>query len=625
MATVTTQERTNILKLVAGMFNAAPGATYLNEFTNAFVDLNKDLGALANALGQTGAFQSLYPSFLSAEEFANKFLDTLGLKANTEAQDWVKAKVTAGESYASVIFQALVAIDASTSDDFKAAKDQLANKAAVAEYYSVEQNKSADDLAALQAVVAKVTNDAATVEAAKAGAAATAGQTFTLTTAAGETVVGTSGNDTFSAVAGNVKAGGYDSANSTLNLGDQIDGGAGKDTFNLTLGDAVVVTGTAASLAAGISVKNVEVVNIIHTNNAKTPAAVLTSATFAGVEELWQVDNAAGGGTFGGVTVAADVTAGFKSTGVAATAQALGGALAVNGTSAGQSSVKVALDGVAGAATSGSVLVFGATGAFQTITVTGSTVNATAANNQLGITDDTGTKTLNLGLTSNTIVNLTDADASITKIDLSASTGNVTVATGLGVAATDGIKTVIGGKGNDTLTVEMGTGATAHTGMSVNMGDGNDTLNLSVTTAAGDALGTVALGAGKDTLATGVLSNIAVAGASATAEEIVASLVTVTDFKTSEDVLDLSTGLALTQAQITSIKGQETLLDAVKAAEAIAAGTAGANQVVFSWGDDAYVFADNGTAGVGTGDGLIKLVGVDAAEFTNVQNGNLVL
>lgn len=176
MATVTTQERTNILKLVAGMFNAAPGATYLNEFTDAFVALNKDLGALANALGQTGAFKSLYPSFLSAEEFANKFLDTLGLKANTEAQDWVKAKVTAGESYASVVFQALVAIDASTAAEFKAAKDQLANKAAVAEYYSVEQNKSATDLAALQAVVAKVTNDAATVEAAKAGAAATAGK-----------------------------------------------------------------------------------------------------------------------------------------------------------------------------------------------------------------------------------------------------------------------------------------------------------------------------------------------------------------------------------------------------------------------------------------------------------------
>ena len=59
MASITVQERTTILKLVAGMFNAAPGATYLAEFTDAFVALNKDFGALAAALGQAGPFQTL--------------------------------------------------------------------------------------------------------------------------------------------------------------------------------------------------------------------------------------------------------------------------------------------------------------------------------------------------------------------------------------------------------------------------------------------------------------------------------------------------------------------------------------------------------------------------------------
>ena len=52
MTTVFTQDRTNILKLVAGMFNAAPGAAYLNEFTDAYVAMNKDLGALAAGLGR---------------------------------------------------------------------------------------------------------------------------------------------------------------------------------------------------------------------------------------------------------------------------------------------------------------------------------------------------------------------------------------------------------------------------------------------------------------------------------------------------------------------------------------------------------------------------------------------
>jgi len=61
---------------------------------------------------------------------------------------------------------------------------------------------------------------------------------ITLTTAIGENIVGTSGNDTFSAVQGGTAA-------STLQLGDTIDGGAGTDTLNIT-----VTTSTDANLLA---------------------------------------------------------------------------------------------------------------------------------------------------------------------------------------------------------------------------------------------------------------------------------------------------------------------------------------------------------------------------------------
>ena len=96
-----------------------------------------------------------------------------------------------------------------------------------------------------------------------------------------------------------------------------------------------------------------------------------------------------------------------------------------------------------------------------------------------------------------------------------------------------------------------------------------------------------------------------------------------TDFKTSEDVLDLTTGTALTTGQLATINGSASLLAATQAAAAILNGTAG--QVVFSYGGDAYVFNEVGVLGVNNGDGLIKLTGVDATLFTNVQNGNLVL
>lgn len=244
MASITVQERTTILKLVAGMFNAAPGANYLNEFTDAFVALNKDFGALAAALGNTAPFQALYPSYLTAEEFANKFLATLGLKDNAEAQDWVQARKNAGEDNASIIFQALVAIETSTADEFKAARDQLANKAIVAEYYSVEQNKSADDLGTLQGVVASVTNDPATVEAAKQNTASS--NTFTLTEHADKVTA-----NVFEA--GQVYTpGGNDRINSLQN-DDVLTGAGDNPTLNVVLGNPgdngnAVITPTLAGI-----------------------------------------------------------------------------------------------------------------------------------------------------------------------------------------------------------------------------------------------------------------------------------------------------------------------------------------------------------------------------------------
>ena len=291
MATVTTQERTNILKLVAGMFNAAPGATYLNEFTNAFVDLNKDLGALANALGQTGAFQSLYPSFLTADEFANKFLDTLGLKANTEAQDWVKAKVNAGESFASVIFQALVAIEASTDEQFKAARDQLANKAAVAEYYSVTLGKSADNLAAMQATMTGVTGDAATVDAAKAAIDGGATGSFKLTVGQDD-LPGTAGNDKFVA---NVVQNALGEQTNSLATGDHIDGGAGQDSLFATVQQASALNQGPASaiMPSTVSVETVEFRALADNNEGEGSLAndrvVINAKDMLGVETLGSV------------------------------------------------------------------------------------------------------------------------------------------------------------------------------------------------------------------------------------------------------------------------------------------------------------------------------------------------
>ncbi len=217
---ITTQERTNILKLTVGLFNAAPGANYLSEFTSVFEANGHNLAALAGTLGTTGAFQSLYPSFQTASEFATKFLTTLGLQGNTEAVDFVTAKFNAGVPKAQIIFDALVALDASTSAEFAAAKAILDNKAAVAENYSVTLGASSTSLETLQGAVANVTADAASVTAANAANAGGNGQTFTLTVGE-DKLTGTAGNDTFN---GLIVQANDASAKDTLESFDVLDG-----------------------------------------------------------------------------------------------------------------------------------------------------------------------------------------------------------------------------------------------------------------------------------------------------------------------------------------------------------------------------------------------------------------
>lgn len=571
MATVTTQERTNILKLVAGMFNAAPGATYLNEFTNAFVDLNKDLGALANALGQTGAFQSLYPSFLSAEEFANKFLDTLGLKANTEAQDWVKAKVTAGESYASVIFQALVAIDASTAADFKAAKDQLANKAAVAEYYSVEQNKSADDLAALQAVVAKVTNDAATVEAAKAGAAATAGQTFTLTAAANvqtagvDEITGTSGNDTFRAVVA-----------ASLDSTDIINGAGGFDVLNIAAG------GIAAAA-------NQPVISGIERINNADAATTLDLRNVTGVEQVWTNTGAAAVATsranlditFGASGHAAGtavVTQLAPTVSVTGDNDTLNLAVSNNGTAAAPTAITFTMQDSAGVAVAAGI---------EHINLTTVAGGQTAGNVQLAAF--TNMQSLTVAGDGNVTLTLGAGAGSLKTLDASGNSGNVTVTLPDANIGTS-LKAVFGA-GDDRITITADASASA---ISVTGGQGGDAFIIN------GALG------------------MAAAANTANLKE---NLITIEDFGTGKDSLNINalTGGAAAAVQNTvqvAVNGANAtnLFDAATAAYTVAAGIAG-EALIFEFDSNLYIAIDDGSGTLDAADSLIELVGVKFADL----------
>ena len=476
---LTAAERTSIITLTVSMFNAAPGANYLSDFTVAFeANPARSTRYLATLLENTAAFRGLYPVYQTNAEFTTSWLTTMGLQANQEAIDFVTSRLNAGQSKGSVIVDAVAAIQASTATAFAAAKAQLANKASVAENYTVTLGSSSTSLATLQGTISTVTNDTATATAAistNTAAAATAsgsGQSFTLTTgidtsgslvgSAGTT--STAGNDTFNGYFNQTGA----STDSTLGASDIVDGGAGTDTLNVS------TAGTPTTLGAA-TIRNFEIINLRATANTGTLA--LATAGITGLTEF----NSVGPGT-GTVTITGlNSGAAFGLTGDGATA--LGNVNATYVTTTATVATLNVRNGVGPSGTTAPTVAIGGTG------TTSAVINSTGAANTIGALDldtNTGgtlitTATVNassnlttgawtaaaltrLNVTGTAAVNTstTALAATVTTVDASANSGGLTVA--LGTAVT---QTVTGGSGNDVIT----TGAVLTTG-SVNAGAG---------------------------------------------------------------------------------------------------------------------------------------------------------
>ncbi len=448
---ITTQERTNILKLTVGLFNAAPGANYMSEFTSVFEANGHNLAALAGTLGTTGAFQSLYPNFQTASEFATKFLTTLGLQGNTEAVDFVTAKFNAGVPKAQIIYDAVVALDASTSAEFAAAKAILVNKAAVAENYSVTLGASSTSLEALQGALANVTADPASVTAANAANAGGNGQTFTLTTNI-DNIAGTSGNDT---IIGDFGVTGQVSA------ADQINGGAGTDTLELY--------GAFGTLPMNIT--GVEKLNLSGYGDQKT----INVSTLTGVTDLVLRNQTTQGTSAGSgdstVTIAAGQTVTLNtvqdSTNVA-------NELIIASASSVTANTLI-LDKAGDAATSGNDLEIEIAG-------TGvKTLNLQTANNasRISLQDETATgdfavDTINITGDKNLTVDALAA-SSATKVTIAA--GSFTGALNLNLSATENFE-VTGGTGNDRFKF----GGAFDASDKVAGGNGTDTVAVSTLT-----------------------------------------------------------------------------------------------------------------------------------------------
>lgn len=483
---ITVENRTNLVGLVVGMFGAAPGASVLSDLVASF-EAGATLKQIAANVANTTEFTSIFPTFLTNEEFATKVVNQL-VGTEVVAAEKAAAVVTlttmlnGGASRTDVFVDAIAALDAipATNTAWANAAAAFDNKVSVAVYYSVDKQLSASTLADLQKVIINVTSAAATVTTAKAEAdnTETVGDTFTFTTGS-DTFVGTNGNDTFKASTG-LSADGT-TAITTTNALDSIDGGAGTDTLLIeNTGGKNILTGT---------ITNVENVTFVGAGAVNATNA-LSAAQFSGTVKFQQTDDTTIAVTaITGQTIAFDTAAAatvatltYGATQASATiSQVKGaGALTANVTGAKLATLNVSTD-----KTAGTLLVTDTT-AVNTIKTANIAASGTAA---VSIDSDVLEA---VTITGAGAVTLTAATAPTKTLDASGSTGGVTYATDLVAqqftggagkdsvqfAATTKAQTLGAGDDTATISVDLGTGGT------IDGGDGSDTLQMTATLAA---------------------------------------------------------------------------------------------------------------------------------------------
>ncbi|WP_417551935.1 beta strand repeat-containing protein [Marinomonas fungiae] len=247
---ISQQQRTDLLTLVVGMFDAAPTSELLSALASG-LNNGATLDQYAANLGNSSEFGALYPTYLTIEEFSARFVTNL-LGGNTSDQavadgaQFVTDLINAGFSTGQAAYEAIKAVAAAPQDDavWGAAAAELNNKVAVADYFAVNGDYAGLSLEQMQLVTDGVTADSATVDAKKAeidngtilgGSSSAEGTEFFLTTAtdAGSAFRGTSAADVYYADLGqNGAAGGM---SNTLSSADRLDGQGGYDSLFATL------------------------------------------------------------------------------------------------------------------------------------------------------------------------------------------------------------------------------------------------------------------------------------------------------------------------------------------------------------------------------------------------------
>lgn len=326
----------------------------------------------------------------------------------------------------------------------------------------------------------------------------------------------------------------------TLSTFDNLDGGGGIDTLN-----AFISTPTATGIPPSVSIKNIEKINLNITGAAGVPFTV-TASTLLGVTDF-TINNASGGITVVGGSVVNTYAGNTSSTqtvnisgSTLTDVSAKGGTVTIdNKDAAGASGAGTSLHTITLTALTSDAILEGRAitsvtwknqtmGCSVSITddattaltvnadgigydnagntvvdwvmpgsaTTSVTLDATGTKSNVAIDGSTAPNLKNLTIMGSAELNLSSGAIpdSITKIDGSTATGNLSIDT-TGLVATTNIVT---GTGSDTITLIENT-----TGIAINLGAGDDTLTGSATLTSPQILDA---GDGNDTVSLDILT-----------------------------------------------------------------------------------------------------------------------
>jgi len=164
-------------------FDAAPGQTYWGQLKEA-VEAGLSTRDIVNIFTTKEAFQSVYPDSLSNQDFALRLVESVVKKsASSSAKSLAVAEVVSalgtGMSRGDVIYNVFGNLAArptdptapgyNATDPYLGVAKQLANKVAVAEYYTETLLGQSTRLSELQSVVGKTTDQSDVSSAAGVG------------------------------------------------------------------------------------------------------------------------------------------------------------------------------------------------------------------------------------------------------------------------------------------------------------------------------------------------------------------------------------------------------------------------------------------------------------------------